>query len=189
MDFLELLKFAPMAIGLAWIVYLVFKQDFFKQGSLGKLFTYFVGIVIMFFAVGWLVDSFVFSWANDRLQNAESSVEFQQLKQRSERILDDAFNEEGDTVQAGPVAQPTAVQVVPIVVTATPAPGTPLDPGNSSGPTSRGPTQYTVQQGDTLTKIAQKFGTTVNDIMRVNGLTSANYIRAGQVLNIPAPSQ
>lgn len=45
--------------------------------------------------------------------------------------------------------------------------------------------QYTVKPGDSLYLISQKFGTTVNTIMKTNGLTSTN-IYPGKVLNIPS---
>ncbi len=45
---------------------------------------------------------------------------------------------------------------------------------------------YSVQEGDTLTAIAQNFGTTVEELMRINSLTdSAIYI--GQGLSVPVP--
>lgn len=43
---------------------------------------------------------------------------------------------------------------------------------------------YTVKSGDTLWMIARRFGTTVNEIMKLNGLTS-DLLRVGQVLQIP----
>ena len=46
---------------------------------------------------------------------------------------------------------------------------------------------YTVQAGDTLSGIAQRFGTTVNWLKRVNGLTK-DLIRAGETLIVPADS-
>lgn len=46
---------------------------------------------------------------------------------------------------------------------------------------------YTVQAGDTLWAIAQRYGTTVNAIKQANGLTS-DVIRIGQVLQIPVQS-
>ena len=45
-------------------------------------------------------------------------------------------------------------------------------------------TNYVVQSGDSLYKIAMKFNTTVDDIKRINGLTT-DYLRVGQVLRIP----
>jgi LysM repeat protein len=48
-------------------------------------------------------------------------------------------------------------------------------------------TTYTVQKGDTLRKIADRIGVTVNDILKVNPkITNANVIYVGQVINLPA---
>ncbi len=48
------------------------------------------------------------------------------------------------------------------------------------------PIRYTVQPGDTLTRIAARFGTTVAAIVESNRLTNPNLIYVGQVLLIPA---
>src|SRR5258705_4355943 len=45
---------------------------------------------------------------------------------------------------------------------------------------------YVVQQGDTLSSLAEDFGTTVEELMAANGLTDANAIQAGQTLLIPS---
>jgi len=47
---------------------------------------------------------------------------------------------------------------------------------------------YTVNRGETLAIIAARFGTTVNEMMRVNGLYNPNFIYAGQRLRIPGRS-
>lgn len=52
-------------------------------------------------------------------------------------------------------------------------------PGGSSKKT------YTVQRGDTLSGIAAKFGTTWQELQRVNGIANPNMIYSGQVLTIP----
>jgi LysM repeat protein len=44
---------------------------------------------------------------------------------------------------------------------------------------------YTVQPGDTLAKIAVRFGVTVQDLVKANDLTNPDTIRVGQVLRIP----
>lgn len=45
---------------------------------------------------------------------------------------------------------------------------------------------YIVQSGDTLSGLAQDFGTTVEEIMAANGLTDPNAIQIGQTLIIPS---
>ncbi len=59
-------------------------------------------------------------------------------------------------------------------------------PGTSSPPPATGQT-YTVVKGDTLRKIADRIGTTVEAILQVNPqITNPNLIYAGQVINLPA---
>jgi LysM repeat protein len=45
--------------------------------------------------------------------------------------------------------------------------------------------QYTVVRGDNLSKIAQRYGLTVEDITRANGNMPPDTLRDGQVLTIP----
>jgi murein DD-endopeptidase MepM/ murein hydrolase activator NlpD len=44
---------------------------------------------------------------------------------------------------------------------------------------------YTVRNRDTLTSIANKLGTSVDDLAAANGLTNPNHIQVGQQLNVP----
>lgn len=50
-----------------------------------------------------------------------------------------------------------------------------------------GPTVYVVKSGDTLSQIAQRFGTTVSALVAANGLLSADNITVGTRLVIPKP--
>ena len=61
---------------------------------------------------------------------------------------------------------------------------TALSSGNGAG------TAYVVQPGDNLTVIAQKFGTTVNDLAAMNGIPHdrLDYIQAGKTLQVPGQS-
>jgi murein DD-endopeptidase MepM/ murein hydrolase activator NlpD len=43
---------------------------------------------------------------------------------------------------------------------------------------------YTVKSGDNLTKIASRYGTTVNALVTLNGIKNANLINVGQVLKL-----
>jgi LysM repeat protein len=45
---------------------------------------------------------------------------------------------------------------------------------------------YIVEPGDTLSALAEEFGTTVAEIMAANGLTDPNAIQVGQALIIPS---
>jgi LysM repeat protein len=57
----------------------------------------------------------------------------------------------------------------------------PVPPPPASG------TTYTVQKGDTLRKIADRIGVTVDDILKANPkITNANKIYVGQVISLPA---
>lgn len=61
----------------------------------------------------------------------------------------------------------------------------PVPPPTTPPPTSG--TTYTVQKGDTLRKIADRIGVTVDDILKVNPqIANANVIYVGQVINLPA---
>lgn len=54
--------------------------------------------------------------------------------------------------------------------------------GTATKPTTGGATIYTVKAGDTLSKIAAKYGTTVDALAEINAIKNKNLIRVGQVL-------
>ncbi len=58
---------------------------------------------------------------------------------------------------------------------------TPQVPSPSPAPAQT----YTVQAGDTLSGIANKFGVSVSALAAANGIQNLNLIYAGQVLRIP----
>jgi LysM repeat protein len=86
----------------------------------------------------------------------------------------------GPTTIIAELPSPTAIALPTAVPVSTPVPGE---------------FEYTVQWGDTLYSLAQRFNTTVDAIVALNGLENASYIRVGQVLIIsgtavptPAPA-
>ena len=62
---------------------------------------------------------------------------------------------------------------------AVPTSGTPAPGASAAG-------QHTVQRGDTLGRIAARYGTTISALVSTNGIRNPNLIRLGQVLTVPA---
>lgn len=89
-------------------------------------------------------------------------------------------------VQANQMANPDLIYV-----------GQRLSIPASSSPVASGSGTYVVQRGDTLSGVAAKHGTTVQQLVQMNGLTNPNFIVVGQRLAVPqgttavdpAPSQ
>jgi LysM repeat protein len=79
-----------------------------------------------------------------------------------------------------PATPPVLVEVTP-VDSPTPAPPSPT-PGPAGAPVT-----YKIQPGDSLSSIAQKFGVTVDDIVKANNIENPNEIYAGQEIIIPPP--
>jgi LysM repeat protein len=89
-----------------------------------------------------------------------------------------------------PTRTPTATATTSPTPEATPSPTPTPTPTPIPTPTPEPPpfTEYEVQAGDTLSSIAQAFGTTVDELVRINGLESADVIiSVGQELLVPTP--
>jgi LysM repeat protein len=69
---------------------------------------------------------------------------------------------------------------------AIPGAGSAANPPAAPKPPSQAPATgtYIVQPGDTLGKIAARYGTSVNNLMRLNGLSNPNLIWVGQRLKV-----
>jgi LysM repeat protein len=81
---------------------------------------------------------------------------------------------------AAPAIQPEALQKTVEVPSTTAAPAEPEN--KPSGPAE---VAYTVQPGDTLNKIARRFGVGVKDIIARNRIENPDRVDAGKVLDIP----
>ena len=68
---------------------------------------------------------------------------------------------------------------------ASPTPGGTPTPAPSPTPAFE---EYTVEQGDSLSTIAAQFGTTADEIARINGITDPNTLNIGQKLQVPRPA-
>jgi LysM repeat protein len=91
------------------------------------------------------------------------------------------------TFTPGPaLAQVTAPPPTPTASEPTPT-NTLVIPPTSTPRTGRA--VHLVQPGETLAGIADMYGSPLEDIMNLNGLTDPNNIKAGQELTIPAPGE
>ena len=91
-------------------------------------------------------------------------------------------------ISAGPTATPTLpglpiTSTLPPVTVVLPPTAVPA----ACVPRSDWAFTYTIQSGDTLSRIAQRFGLTVAQLQSGNCITDANLINAGQVLRVPVP--
>jgi len=85
-----------------------------------------------------------------------------------------------------PSATPTETPTATAAATASPTPEATPSPTPTPTPEPSPFTEYEVQPGDTLSSIAQSFGTTVDEIVRINGLESQDVIiSVGQKLLVP----
>lgn len=171
-----LIIFSLIIIALVWGFWLIFKRDL-MQNQLGKLLSYFLGVVITLLIVMWLVPRFLPWWAVQLVKNTQESSSVQELQDVSTNLWNQLSNP--NVVIPTPPAQPPA--------TAIPAPGTSpvATPAITSQSAPVGGTRiHVVQSGDTLYSISRRYGTTVDAIKQRNGLTD-NLIRPGQKLTIP----
>lgn len=90
-----------------------------------------------------------------------------------------------------PTQAPSFPPPIPPTATPTPTPGPSLASSPSPGPAAStspvaGARVHTVQAGDTLFGIAQRYNLTVDDLLRVNpDLTRQTVLQIGQQINLP----
>jgi LysM repeat protein len=93
------------------------------------------------------------------------------------------------TVVLTPQAPPTSITIpagpTAVVASASPSPF-PFATATPNPTATPGQFEYSVQWGDTLFSLAQRFNTTVEAIVAANGLQDADYIKTAQVLIIPS---
>jgi len=89
----------------------------------------------------------------------------------------------GDTT---PPPAPRGPVFPPRTTEPTPPPTPPPSPPPPTPAPPRTPFQYTVQEGDTVQNIAQKFGVSERDLRQANGLKPNDTVKPGDKLTIPA---
>lgn len=187
MDFKALLTIFLIILGFVWALWIIFKKEALSQ-NLVKLLSYFIGVVITFIIIGWLVDNFLPWWTAQRLVNTRNSPNLQTIEDVGREVWDEAMG----GLPVG-TAQPTITSptVQPPITFITPMPGPTASPlttptGNISSQGATKEVTYVVVSGDTLYSLGRKFGVSADKIKTRNNLTS-DLIQVGQTLIIPLP--
>lgn len=168
-----------VSLAIVWAFWLIFKRDLIGI-NLGKLISYFIGVIITLLVVLWITSRFLPWWAVRLVRDTQQSPNAQELQTVSTDLINQI------------VAGPGAVGAVPTPTrqptTGTPAPTTsPVttpETGSSQILPGRSERTHIVQSGDTLYNISRRYGITVEQLKRRNSLTS-DLIRVGQQLIIP----
>ncbi len=184
MDIMALLPAFLVVLGIVWAVWLIFKRDLLSQNII-KLLTYFLGVVITFIIIGWLVDTFLPQWTLQRLLTARSSGNVDAIETIGREMWQEAIGQPGATqpiVITTPIAPAPTTSPAPV-----PGSGDEVPVRSQSGTLGVGEQTYTVVRGDTLYRISNRFGVSIAAIQQRNGLGTSTNIQAGQVLIIPAP--
>jgi LysM repeat protein len=92
------------------------------------------------------------------------------------------------TTTAAPSDYSPATTTTPSVATTVVATATTTaPPATTTAAVMAVPESVTVEKGDSLSKIAKRYGTTVDALVRINGLCDANQIFVGQVVLLEDP--
>ena len=91
------------------------------------------------------------------------------------------------TTTAAPSDYSPATTTTPNVATTLVAVATTVVPATTTVALVDVPESVTVEKGDSLSKIAKRYGTTVDALVRINGLCDANQIFVGQVVVLEDP--
>ena len=82
---------------------------------------------------------------------------------------------------------PTAATTVAVATTTTPVAASTTAVTATTEPVADVPQSVTVEKGDSLSKIAKRYGTTIDALVRINELCDANQIFVGQVIVLEDP--
>ena len=185
MNFVNLLIFIPLGIGVAWLFYLIFRQDLAAK-PLTNILSYFLGVLIIIVVVGWLIDTMLPNWLNSRLQNAQTSVELREFVDTTTVLIEDSVTT-GDESNTVLLPAPTQVILFP-EQQSTPQPGGSVGlPGDEGQADVESNSQglHTVIPGDTLSGIADLYGVSVDALRQANNRYN-DLIFVGEQLIIPA---
>ena len=88
---------------------------------------------------------------------------------------------------SAPATTPPTVAAAAVATTTTPVAASTAAVTTATEPVVDVPQSVTVEKGDSLSKIAKRYGTTVDALVRINELCDANQIFVGQVIVLEDP--
>jgi hypothetical protein len=170
-----------VVFAIAWAFWLIFKLNL-SNINLGKLLSYFAGVILTLLVILWITSWFLPWWAVRLVQGTRQSASVQELQVAGAELLKEIASTPGIVVTVAPVIPPQQ----PIVVTPTPmlSPLTPEGSGIIQGLQFSGERTHVVQTGDTLYNISRRYGVSVDQLRQRNNLTG-DMIRVGEQLIIP----
>lgn len=170
-----------VVLAVVWAFWLIFKEDLLSE-NIGKLFAYFVGVILTLLLVLWITTMFLPWWSVSLVRNTQDSEQMEVLQDVGRQLWNDAMSAPSTvsevTVEPTPVESP-GTGVIP---TPTPVPQS-GESGAISGQ-SAGGTTHVVQSGETLFSLSQRYGVEMDAIRERNNLEGDN-IQIGQELIIP----
>ena len=86
------------------------------------------------------------------------------------------------------IRDPKGLQVgsrITVPTTGTAKPSKPASAGGSSSPASRGPGNYTVQSGETISEIADRYGISSERLLALNGIRDPKGLQVGSRITVP----
>ncbi|HNT73848.1 MAG TPA: LysM peptidoglycan-binding domain-containing protein [Anaerolineae bacterium] len=169
--------FTFLLIGLAllWVFWLIFKKDMMSL-NLGKLISYFAGVVFTLIIVLVITTRFLPWWADKLVEDTQNSRKVQEVEQAVQNLWQQAVSSDTIVATAIPVPAPTPVAGVPQPTVA---------PQSLTTQSVAGERIHTVQSGETLYRLSKTYNVTVDAIKQRNNLPNEN-IQVGQQLIIPA---
>ncbi|MBN1877664.1 MAG: LysM peptidoglycan-binding domain-containing protein [Anaerolineae bacterium] len=171
-----------IAVAIVWAFWLIFRKDMFSI-NLSKLLFYFAGVILTLLLVAWMTVKFLPWWAVQLVEDTTNSQDVKDLQTISQQLWDSATNAESTITKSTPIPpQPTSVAPSTDTTPVAPQP----TPAAETGAGQSAERTHTVQTGDTLYKLSQQYGVSVDAIRQRNNLTG-DTIKVGQTLIIPAP--
>ncbi|MEJ5310096.1 MAG: LysM peptidoglycan-binding domain-containing protein [Anaerolineae bacterium] len=170
-----------VAFAIAWAFWLIFKLNL-SNINLGKLLSYFAGVILTLLVILWIASQFLPWWAVRLVQGTRQSATVQELQIAGAELLKEISTTPGTIITIAPVIPPQQ----PVVVTPTPTISPLTTPETSSLNSAQmgGERTHIVQSGDTLYNISRRYGVTVDQLRQRNNITG-DMIRVGQQLIIP----